>query len=154
MTIVGSAACASEEPKRSQTSPPTLPAPKSFYDILPPESIVSAGSTTSLKSSPFSSPTSPSSSPSSPSPRSRFIAAAKRSTMPRMQSAVHGLIKRSVTLGKKQGNQTRTHTSGHQDQDDDRAGLLRTHSVLSRSSTVRTSQSESLTLVEETRSRY
>ncbi|KAJ3885978.1 hypothetical protein GG344DRAFT_27090, partial [Lentinula edodes] len=111
LTIVGSAARPSEaptepKPKRSQTSPPTLPAPKSFYDILPPESIVSAGSTTSLRSSPFSSPTSPSSSSptsshSSPSPRSRFIAAAKRSTMPRMQSVVHGLMKRSVTLGKK-----------------------------------------------------
>ncbi|KAH7867674.1 uncharacterized protein C8R40DRAFT_75084 [Lentinula edodes] len=177
----GSAARASEvpmtepKPKRSQTSPspPTLPAPKSFYDILPPESIASAGSTTSLKSSPSpsspsssSSPTSPSSSPSSasprstPSPRSRFIAAAKRSTiprMPRMQSVVQGLMRREVTVGKRRGEQTRTYPSGHRDQDgggdedeDDRAGLLRTHSVVSRSSTVRTSQSSGVTLVEET----
>ncbi|KAJ3806507.1 hypothetical protein F5876DRAFT_26740, partial [Lentinula aff. lateritia] len=97
------AASTEPKPKRSQTAPSSLPAPKSFYDILPPESIGSAGSTTSLSSS---SPTSP-----SRSPRSRFIAAAKRSTMPRMQSVVHGLVKRSVTLRKKQGNQT-----GHQDQ--------------------------------------
>ncbi|KAJ3899287.1 hypothetical protein F5879DRAFT_977338 [Lentinula edodes] len=160
----GSAARASEvpmtepKPKRSPTSrsSPSLPAPKSFYDILPPESIASAGSTTSLKSSP--SPSTPSSSrtstsPSSssptsssrstPSPRSRFIAAAKRSTiprMPRMQSVVQGLMRREVTVGKRRGEQTRTYPSGHQghgDEEDDRAGLLRTHSVVSRSSTVR-----------------
>ncbi|KAJ4496204.1 hypothetical protein C8J55DRAFT_496059 [Lentinula edodes] len=178
LTTVGSAARAGEvamtEPKpkpqkRSQTSPPTLPAPKSFYDILPPESIASAGSTTSLKSSPSPSSPSPSSSPTSPSsssptsprptpsPRSRFIAAAKRSTiprMPRMQSVVQGLMRREVTVGKRRGDQTRTHTSGHQDQDDDRAGLLRTHSVVSRSSTVRTSQSSGVTLVEETGEGY
>ncbi|KAJ3920526.1 hypothetical protein F5877DRAFT_17016, partial [Lentinula edodes] len=129
----GSAARGSEvpttepKPKRSPTSrsSPSLPAPKSFYDILPPESIASAGSTTSLKS--FPSPSSPSSSrtstspssssPSSsspcstPSPRSRFIAAAKRSTiprMPRMQSVVQGLMRREVTVGKRRGEQTRT----------------------------------------------
>ncbi|GAW08377.1 carbohydrate-binding module family 50 protein [Lentinula edodes] len=177
----GSAARAGEvpmtepKPKRSPTSrsSPSLPAPKSFYDILPPESIASAGSTTSLKSSPSpsspssssstSSPTSPSpTSPrSTPSPRSRFIAAAKRSTIPRMQSVVQGLMRREVTVGKRRGEQTRTYPSGHRDQDgggdeeeDDRAGLLRTHSVVSRSSTVRTSQSSGVTLVEETGEGY
>ncbi|KIK61403.1 hypothetical protein GYMLUDRAFT_132902, partial [Collybiopsis luxurians FD-317 M1] len=74
---------------RLSTKGPGNPA-TSFHDILPPEAITSA------------SPTSPTSSEDgiSISPRSRFIDAARRSTMPKMQGVVYNL-RRSVTSAKR-----------------------------------------------------
>ncbi|KAJ4490400.1 hypothetical protein J3R30DRAFT_3421357 [Lentinula aciculospora] len=134
------------EHKRPQISTSNLPAPKSFHDILPPQAIASAGSY-----SPTSSNSDSSESLFSLSPRSRFIEAARRSTMPKMQGVVHNL-RRSVTSSKK--NHARAPPTVPEKDADmrERVALLRSQSVMSRSSVMTTQSSVTmLTLVEEKR---
>ncbi|KAF9078375.1 hypothetical protein BDP27DRAFT_1309491 [Rhodocollybia butyracea] len=91
----------------------------SFHDILPSYAITSA--------SPPSSASSGSQENLEISPRSRFIEAAKRSTVPKMQGVVNNL-RRSVTSARK--------PPPVPEKDSDTVGLLRSQSVLSWSSTV------------------
>ncbi|KAJ3746379.1 hypothetical protein DFH05DRAFT_1484981 [Lentinula detonsa] len=109
----------------------------SFHDILPPHAIVSAGSSESPTSS-----NSDSEYPSlsSLSPRAKFIEAARRSTMPKMQGVVNGL-RRSVTLVKKQSGIPPTVP-----EKDEKVALLRSQSVMS-NMTGKTSRSSVMTLV-------
>ncbi|KAJ3716627.1 hypothetical protein C8R42DRAFT_645272 [Lentinula raphanica] len=123
----------------------------SFHDILPPHAITSARSSSSPTSP--STPTSSNSdssypSPSSLSPRARFVEAARRSTLPKMQGVVHNL-RRTVTLAARK--QSGSGVSPEKEENEEKIGLLvRSQSVVSSHSSVMTTQTQ-LTLVNEKR---
>ncbi|KAE9406586.1 hypothetical protein BT96DRAFT_222001 [Gymnopus androsaceus JB14] len=75
----------------------------SFHEFLPEWAITSASSTSPTSSSSRPQKTYHDQSPCLPLPRARFIDAARRSTMPKMQGVVHNL-RRSVTVSKQQKN--------------------------------------------------